>query len=91
MKVVGIRQLRQNASAYLRLVRRGETVQIAERGRPVALWIPIPTGGTIARLEAESRLSEAEGDVLDLGPPLPPAPGRPVPGEVLAKNREDER
>lgn len=91
MKVVGIRQLRQNASAYLRLVQRGETVQIADRGRPVALWIPIPTGGAIARLEAESRLTEAEGDVLDLGPPLEVARGRPTPGQVLAKNREDER
>lgn len=91
MKVIGIRQLRQNASAYLRLVRRGETVQIAERGRPVALWIPIPKGGTISRLEAESRLTDAEGDVLDLGPPLPSKPGRSGPGKALLRAREDER
>ena len=91
MKVVGIRQLRQNASAYLRLVRRGETVQIADRGRPVALWIPIPKGGTIARLEAEARLSEVEGDVLDLGLPLRAARGRRTPGQELARIRKHER
>lgn len=91
MKVVGIRELRQNASAYLRLVRRGETVQIAERGRPVALWVPIPTGGGLARLEAESRLTEAKGDLLDLGPPLEPAGEQPTPGQALARARDDER
>jgi prevent-host-death family protein len=91
VKVVGIRQLRQNASEYLRLVRRGETVQIADRGKPVALWIPIPTGGTIARLEAESRLSAAEGDLLELGPPLAPKRGKPPPSAVLARARQHER
>jgi prevent-host-death family protein len=91
MTVVGIRQLRQNASAYLRLVEAGETVQITDRGRPVALWIPVPRGVGIARLEAESRLSTVEGDVMDLGPPLRPTRGAPLPSEVLASEREHER
>ena len=52
MTVIGVRQLRQNASVYLRLVEAGETIQIADRGRPVALWVPIPTRrGAIAKLD----------------------------------------
>ena len=91
MTVIGIRQLRQNASAYLRLVEAGEVVQIADRGRPVALWVPIPRGQGLARLEAQARLSEAVGDVLDLGPPLRAVRGVPLPSQTLAEARQDER
>ncbi len=91
MRTVGIRQLRQNASAYLRRVEAGETIQIADRGRPVALWVPLPDSGGLPRLEAEMRLSEAEGDLLALGPPLSPSPGAGLPGEKLSRARRDER
>lgn len=91
MTIVGIRQLRQNASAYLRRVRAGETIQIADRGRPVALWVPIPDAGGIARLDAELRLSDAQGDVLGLGPPLAPSRTAPSPSKVLAAARKHER
>jgi prevent-host-death family protein len=91
MTKIGLRELRQNASVYLRLVAAGETVQIVDRGRPVALWIPVPKAAGLARLEAESRLSESEGDLLDLGPPLPRVPGVALPSETLALAREHER
>lgn len=91
MTKVGLRQLRQNASVYLRLVKAGETVQIVDRGRPVALWIPMPATDGIARLEAESRLSDSEGDVLELGAPLERARGIPLPSKTLEQDREHER
>jgi antitoxin (DNA-binding transcriptional repressor) of toxin-antitoxin stability system len=91
MTLVGIRQLRQNASAYLRRVKAGETIQIADRGRAVALWVPIPDTGGLARLDAELRLSEAQGDVLELGPPLEPSPAGPLPSKALSAAREHER
>ncbi|MEO8184992.1 MAG: type II toxin-antitoxin system prevent-host-death family antitoxin [Deltaproteobacteria bacterium] len=91
MTKIGLRELRQNASVYLRMVTAGETVQIVDRGRPVALWIPLPHAAGIASLEAESRLSESEGDLLDLGPPLAQVPDSPLPSEVLALEREHER
>lgn len=91
MTRVGIRQLRQDASRYVRLVAAGETVEIVDRGRPVALMVPIPPLEGIARLEAEGRISAAAGDVLDLGPPLKPRRGVPLPSVVLARMREDER
>ncbi|MBI3184136.1 MAG: type II toxin-antitoxin system prevent-host-death family antitoxin [Myxococcales bacterium] len=91
MTVVGIRELRQNASSYLRRVEAGETLQIASRGRPVALWVPLPRTGGLDRLRQEMRLTEPEGDLLDLGPPLRPSPGVPLPSASLSMAREHER
>lgn len=90
MRSIGVRELRQRASEYLRLVESGETVQVTDRGRPVALLVPIPARDPLERLEAEGRLARAEGDLLELGAPLPPAAGEPLPGEVLAGMRADE-
>jgi len=90
---IGIRELRQNASRYLRLVQeRGEPIEITDRGRPVALLTPVPNASSrIEQLRASGRLRPARGSWKDLGPPLPPTPGAPLPSEVLAEMREHER
>ena len=91
MKTIGVRELRQQASRYLRLVVAGETVEVTRRGRPVARLVPLPVGGVLSRLEAEGRISPSDGDLLDLGPPLPPKDGAPLPAEALARARDEER
>ncbi|HEY4942471.1 MAG TPA: type II toxin-antitoxin system prevent-host-death family antitoxin [Rhizomicrobium sp.] len=40
MKTVGIRQLKSGLSAYIRAVRRGETVAVTDRGEVVAELVP---------------------------------------------------
>lgn len=40
MKSFGVRELQQNASAVLRLVKAGESVEITEHGRRVAILRP---------------------------------------------------
>ena len=42
MRRIGIRELRQNASECIRLVKQGETIQITEDGSVVAELGPIP-------------------------------------------------
>jgi prevent-host-death family protein len=93
MKTVGIRELRQHASRYLRLAERGETIQITDRGRPVARLVPLPTEDedVLDRLEREGRLTRARGNLADLGPPSPPKPGQRPLSQVLAKMRDEER
>jgi prevent-host-death family protein len=91
MKSIGIRELRQRASECLRLVRRGEIIQVTDRGRPVATLVPIRPKSAIERLEATGRLSEEEGDVLDLGDPLPARRGVPLPSKTLTAMRAEER
>jgi prevent-host-death family protein len=70
---VGIRELRQSLSIYLRRVARGESFQVTEHGRPVAILAPLPAGTTpLDRLVASGRATAPRGDLCELGPP----PGR---------------
>jgi prevent-host-death family protein len=91
MRSIGIRELRQRASEFLRIVERGETVEITDRGRPVAMLVPVPSGGAVDRLDAGGRLSAADGDLLDLGSPLRPRRGAPLPSKALSAARAHER
>jgi len=55
---VGIAELRQNLSRYLRRVERGERLVVTDRNRPVAELGPPATRGTeLDRLIAEGRVS----------------------------------
>lgn len=67
MPEVGIRALKQNASAVVAQAAAGETVTITDQGRPVALMTPIPE----SRLEAKV----GRGDARPASPPRrPPRP-----------------
>ncbi|MGI9094934.1 MAG: type II toxin-antitoxin system Phd/YefM family antitoxin [Thermoleophilaceae bacterium] len=91
MRSVGVRELRQNASRYLREVKRGETVEVTERGEPIARLVPIPEESTYERLMAEGRIRPGKGSLLDLGPPLEPESGERPLSEILEEMRADER
>ncbi len=41
MQRIGVRELRQHASRYLALVARGERVEVTDRGRAVAMLVPV--------------------------------------------------
>jgi prevent-host-death family protein len=91
MKSIGVRELRQNASVYLRLVEAGETVRITDRGKPVALLVPVPESN-YERMIREGRIIPAKnpGGLKDIEP-RPPMPGKPPLSQVLREMREDER
>lgn len=64
-EAVGVRELRQNLSVYLVRVIAGETLEVTDRGRPVARLTPIAVGeALLARLEREGRAVPATGDLL---------------------------
>lgn len=89
---IGIRELRQHAKSYLRLVEElREPIEITDRGRPVALISPLPTGSRAEQLAASGRLRRATRPWSGLGPPLASRPGVPLPSEILAAMRGDER
>lgn len=55
---VGIAELRQNLSLYLRRVENGERLLVTDRNRPVAELGPPPsTGRALDRLIAEGRVT----------------------------------
>ena len=90
MRKVGIRELRQNATAVLRRVAAGEIVEVTDRGRAVARIVPMHEASRLEQLLAEGRASAASGDVLDVKP-MPRITGRPLLSRVLADMRADER
>lgn len=91
MRRIGIRELRQHASRYLRDVSQGEVLEITDRGRPVARLVPSASESRLEELEASGRLRPGQGDPLALGAPLSPAADQPLPSQVLAARRADER
>ncbi len=90
MERIGVRALQQNASAVLRRVQRGASLEVTEHGRLVALLSPPRRRGMDA-LQAIGRVDPADGDLLDLDPP--PVPRRSVepPSRRLRRMRRHER
>ena len=86
-----MRELRQRASELLRLVAGGETIEVTDRGRPVAVLAPVPGGGPLDQLRASGEVTPGEGDLDDLPEPLPLPAGQEAPSAVLERLRHDER
>ena len=91
MDAIGIRELRQRASVYLRRVAAGETFEVTDRGRPVALLTPLPDRMPLDQLRAAGDLEEAAGSTDDLPEPVDREPGTEPPSARLARLRRDER
>jgi prevent-host-death family protein len=91
MASTGIRELRQRASELVRRVEAGETIEITDRGRPVAVLAPLPDQRPIDRLRATGDLVPAGSDLKGLPEPLRLAPGQEAPSSVLDRLRRDER
>jgi prevent-host-death family protein len=91
MASVGIRELRQSASTLLRRVEAGETIEITDRGRPIAILAPLPQAGPMERLRSAGEIASARGRVQDLPDPLTLPEGQEAPSAVLARLRRDER
>ena len=90
MASVGIRELRQRASELLRRVEQGETIEITDRGRPVARLAPLPEGDRLERLRASGDIESATGALDDLPDPLALPHGVERPSDALARLRRDE-
>jgi prevent-host-death family protein len=91
MVSVGVRELRQRASELLRQVQRGETIEITDRGRPVALLGPVPEGSALERLRDAGQVVSADGSLDDLPDPLRLEDGQEAPSSILARLRHDDR
>lgn len=87
---VAVRELRQNLSAYLARVKRGESLEVTEHGHPVAVLAPLrePESG-YDRLLAQGRIRPAKLPFADL--PLPPGPVSRGGTDALALDREGKQ
>jgi len=88
MDKIGVRELRQNASIYLARVCRGERIEFTDRGRPVAMLIPMPTDSWEQMITS--------GEVKPATDPTSPADEEPIDfgvsmSAILEEMRRDER
>lgn len=86
-ETVGIRDLKQNASAVIRRVEAGETVTVTHRGVPVATINPIRRS-RLDELEAAGQLRRATKSPRSVPEPLESDVSI---SEVLRQMREEER
>ena len=91
MTAVGIRELRQRASELLRRVEAGETFEVTDRGRPVAVLGPLPDAGALARLRASGEIESGGGSLDDLPPPMATPTHAERPSQAIVRRRRDER
>ena len=88
---VGIRELRQNLSVYVRRVREdGREYEVTERGEPVARLTPLE-GRPMSKIEqmiADGRITPPTREWKDLPPPVK-LRGRPL-SEILQEMRDEE-
>ncbi len=90
---VGVRELRQNLSVYLRRIALGETLRVTEHGHPVALLSPIPRSDDAAldQLEAEGLLEQRVARrTRPLAKPVPRLSGEPPISELIIREREQD-
>lgn len=90
MDRIGVRELRQHASRYLRRVRAGEVIEVTDRGTPVARLVPVPAGSHWEQLLATGQVlpPERAGNLADVEP-APAAAGERPASEILEELRED--
>ena len=82
--------MRQRASELLRRVENGESIEITDRGRPVAVLGPL-RDDPVQRLRAAGELQSSEGDLAELPEPLVLGAGAELPSDALSRLRRDER
>jgi prevent-host-death family protein len=93
METIGVRELRQNASRYLRLVKAGERVAVTDRGELIAYLIPAHEKpvSIIDQLIAAGQYRPAAGSLADVLDPIELPPGSKTASEVLQEMRDEER
>jgi prevent-host-death family protein len=91
MSTVGVRELRQNLSIYLDRVKEGESLQVTEFGRAVALLTPLPKKDmdVLERLVAEGKATPPTKSLKNIRLPKPGPAGLPRSEDILDELRED--
>ena len=93
MSTVGIKELKNRLTRYIRRTKLGEEIVVTERGKPVALLTPIRGTGAAQSLEAKLASLAARGAVtLPTRRPLKrirrvEVSGRPVSETVIEDRR----
>lgn len=88
---VGIRELKNSLSSYVRRARTGELIVITDRGEPVARLVPPDLPEGLVQMIRQGRLIPARRPLsIDrLPPPLPYRPGSRLLSDIVIEGRKD--
>jgi len=96
MDSIGVRELRQNASKYRERVKQGESIEVTERGVPIAVIGPVLVvkKSRVQELIDEGRMTPGSGGLaawLAANPPTPIDPNYDGPSiaQILDEQREE--
>ena len=85
-----MRELRQHASRYLARVRAGETIEVTDRGRPVARLVPVEeTWEDLIASGFVNPPEDPDGDITDVEPIDIPLGA--IPASALLEQDREER
>jgi prevent-host-death family protein len=90
---VGIRELRQNLSVYVKRVREeGRAYEVTERGEPVARLTPLADRPTsvYAQMVADGRITPPAREWSEMPEPVQLPPGGPTLSEILQQMRDED-
>lgn len=90
MERIGIRELKQHASAVIRRVAAGEEVEVTDRGTPVARIVPLPSDDAYTRLVAAGEVVLATASWRDIEP-ADALPGKSLSRVLQEMRDEDDR
>ena len=97
MEKVGVRELKDRLSHYLRVVRQGQSVEVTVRGKAVARLVPVqPRGEMALPEELEARMWELasdgfltwSGERLELPEPAAANRGPGLLSDLVVEDRE---
>jgi len=97
MEKVGVRELKDRLSHYLRVVRQGQSVEVTVRGKAVARLVPVqPRGEMALPEELEARMWELasdgfltwSGERLELPEPVAANRGPGLLSDLVVEDRE---
>jgi prevent-host-death family protein len=89
MDQIPIRTLNQNTAEVLARVEHGETVEVTNRGRPIARIVPIATDALSDLVAAGTVIPATISGPIPM-PAVPAEPGSEA-GALLSELREEER
>lgn len=86
MPEVGVKELKNSLSRYLRRARAGEVIDVTDRGTPIARIIPIGLAPDVATLMAEGRVTWSGARFIVPEEAIRLKPGRPL-SDYISEDR----
>ena len=87
---MGIRVVKQNASGVMARVKRGDSVIVTDRGRPVGRIVPL-SPSPIEQLISAGLLSEPPGSLTEVAKRVLVADAPLVPSDIVLGEIREER